>query len=335
MNTQSKLYVSLGVAAVLVAALVYQNQQVGQEQQAHSLQARSAKLPALDLTEDKVKTIDRVVIRRPSDGEEEPGEVELKKLGEEAWELTKPIAAKASATNVQSLLDNLKKLELSETIATGADSYERWGVADDKAMRATFHAGEETVFDLYLGESGSRGQMARLGASEGVYTLKGISKWLYERDAKGFRDKTIFKFDDKEVVTVKIENESGRYLFEKDGDSWKSTLAKRRRRGFASARGIEGFAKGKVDELLRAFKSLNALDFGDDVQLSDVGLDAPVATVTVELKGGTGHYELRVGATADGSNRWVVSNASPQVFSISSWAANWAVAEPEKFKDAS
>lgn len=335
MNTQSKLYVSLGVAGVLVAALVYQNRQEGQEQQAHSLQARSEGLPSLDLTEEKVESIDRVVIRRPAAGDEEATEIELTRSGEEAWDLTKPIEAKASATNVQSLLDNLKKLKLSETITSEADAYERWGVAEDKALRAVFHAGEETVFDVYLGESGSRGQMARLASSAGVYTLAGLSKWLYERDAKGFRDKTIFKFDDKEVVTVKIDNETGRYLFERDGDGWKSTLAKKRGRSFARARTIEGFAAGKVDELLRAFKSLNALDFGDDKALGDVGLEKPVATVTVELKGGTGLFELRVGATADASNRWVVSNASPQIFSISSWAANWAVAEPEKFKDAS
>ena len=56
--------------------------------------------------------------------------------------------------------------------------------------------------------------------------------------------------------------------------------------------------------MLRAYKALNADDFGDGKSLADTGLDKPEATVTISLKDGAGTYTLLVGKTATGRNRW-------------------------------
>jgi hypothetical protein len=84
--------------------------------------------------------------------------------------------------------------------------------------------------------------------------------------------------------------------------------------------------------LLRAYKALSAIDFGDDKQPADVGLATPEATVTIDLKGGTGKNVLKVGKTAEGTNRWAMTNGSDQIYSISSWSSDWATADAKKFQ---
>jgi hypothetical protein len=201
-------------------------------------------------------------------------------------------------------------------------------VSDQKGLHATFFKGEENVFDVYFGENGSRGQMTRLGKQDGVYAIKGFSKWLYERDANGWRDKSMLKFDDKEVVKVEIQNANGAFVFDKAGEGWTGKHGKQA----ASAKPIEKFQASKVDDLLRAYKALSAMDFGDGKQPADVGLATPTATVTVELKGGTGVHVLEVGNVAEGTNRWAMTNGSDQIYSISSWSADWATADAKKFQ---
>ena len=51
--------------------------------------------------------------------------------------------------------------------------------------------------------------------------------------------------------------------------------------------------------MLRAFKALNADDFGDGKSLADTGLDKPEATVTVQLKDDAEAHELLVGKRVD------------------------------------
>jgi Domain of unknown function (DUF4340) len=65
-----------------------------------------------------------------------------------------------------------------------------------------------------------------------------------------------------------------------------------------------------------------------------VGLDKPVASVKIELTGGKGVHVLQVGNTAEGTNRWAKTNGSDQIYSVSSWSADWATAEPSKFQQA-
>ena len=178
-----------------------------------------------------------------------------------------PAKAKANASNVKSLLENLPKLSLSEAINESKDEYDRWGVSDEKALHATFFKGQDIVFDVYFGENGSRGQMTRLAKQDGVYAIKGFSKWLYERDAKGWRDKSMLKFDDKEVVKVQIQNPNGVFVFDKAGEGWTGKHGK----AVAQAKPIDKFQSSKVDDLLRAYKALAAIDFGDGKQPADVG----------------------------------------------------------------
>ena len=74
---------------------------------------------------------------------------------------------------------------------------------------------------------------------------------------------------------------------------------------------------------------------GDEfvILLGDVGLDEPTATVSIKLGADNGSYELLVGDNAEGKNRWVKTPSDSQIYSISSWAGDWATANVDKFQE--
>lgn len=345
MDSSKKLYISLAVLVALGFGLLLQNKSKKQEAKTYSYEAKVADLPKLEISEDTKKAIDRIELvvpkepKKDKDGEPEseptpadltPDHFVLVKQGEEQWALQEPGSFKANASNVQSLLDNLVKLKVVESVASGTDTYERWGVTDAKALHVVAKKGAETVIDAYFGEDGSRGQMLRLAGKDGVFAANGYSRFSYNKDLKGWRDKTIFKFEDAQVAKLTVKNENGEFAFTKQDDKWTSLFTAA---GAKAGAPIERFKDTKVGDLLRAYKALNAADFGDDKQPDAVHLNPPLASVTVELKDGGAKHELLVGDTAEGGTRYVKTADNAQIYTVSSWAGDWAIAGVDKFQE--
>jgi hypothetical protein len=327
MPTDKKLVFALIVLAAMGGAVYLQKQKQRADSAAHSLEGAAASLPKIAITDDDIKKIDRVELTRPSahDGGA-PESIALVKKGEEDWDLEKPRSAKGNASNVKSMIDDLKRLEVKELIDSSKDSYAKYKVSDDKALHAVFYKGKDVALDAYFGEDGSRGQMTRLGGKDGVFAVKGYSSYLFNKDASSWRDKTIFKFEEKDVTKVSLQNENGVFAFEKAGEDWKAKQGKKE-----ADKDLEKFDKSKLESLVRAFKALSAADFGDDKKPEDTGLAEPKATLVFDLKDGS-KYTLTMGGTAEASNRWVKKAGSDQIFTISSWAGDWATANADKFQ---
>jgi hypothetical protein len=330
MTADNKLYAALGILAVLGGALFFANKKEKEEEATYTLSGQAAQLPKITVTEDDVKAIDKIVITKA--GGEDGGagtEVELVKKGED-WRVARPTDALANQANVKSLLDNIKSLKVSELIDSGKTSYEKFKLADTQGLHAVFSKGGTTVLDMRFGENGGRGQMTRIAGKDGVYAIKGYSSYLYDRELKGWRDTTLFKFEDTAVTSAVITNEHGTFNFEKSGTAF---TGKFKPKG-GGAKDIEKFDPAKVNDFLRAYKSLNADGFADkDKTPKDLGLEPPSATVVITLSDGA-KRELKVGSTAEGTARWVQASGVTDLVSISSWAAEWALAEPKKFQKA-
>lgn len=333
MTSDTKLYLALGVLVVLGGAYYLQSEKRAEEAAEHSYAAKAADLPEIKVTDDDIKKIDKVVIETPAeegDDDKEKKEAQkhvLIKDGEE-WKLEEPVKALANKANVESLLKNLKSLEPKELITEDPKEFEKYELSDKQAVHATFYKGKDAAYEFWFGKRGGIGQMTRIKGHKGGYALDGYSSYLYTRDTKGWRDLTIFKFDEKKAKSVDIENEHGKFAFVKEGDSW---TAKHQKSKLAPPTALKDFDPKKVDDMLRAFKALNANAFGDDKQPSDVGLAEPVASVVITLEDGA-KRELSVGSNAEGTSRWVKTAGNDQIYSISSWAGDWTTAEPSKFQ---
>lgn len=335
LSSDKKLYVSLGVLAVLGGALYYQNQSAAADRKAHTYEGMTD-LPSVSITEEDTKALTRVVIEQPAkeakDGEEAAGPTKhvLVKDGD-TWRLEEPRKASANQANVESLLKNLTTLKVKERLSSGGDAqaaYTQYDLTDDKAVHATFFAGDDKKYEFWFGKGGGRGQTARWDGAEGVFVVDGYSSFLYTRDTKGWRDLSIFKFEQDNVTSVTIDNEHGAFEFKKDGDDWSAKFKKAKA---PAATKIKDFEKGKLEDMLRAYKSLNANGFGDDKQPAEVGLDTPLATVVIQLEDGA-QRKLVFGSNSEGSSRWAQVPEKDPIYTVSSWASDWAFAEESKFQ---
>lgn len=330
MKTEYRIYVALAILALLGIGLYVTQKKQKESFASHSATAASADLPTIGVPKDDVEKITKVEIKNA-----DKGEVVLEKKGD-AWELVKPVSAKANTANVRSLLDNMKELKLKESIDRTSATYGQYELTDEKAVHVVAYKGGEKALDLFLGKSGSRGQMARVGGQEGVYIAGGYSSYLYTREPKNWRETSILKFEDENAIQVEVENKNGKFSFSKNEDKWSGTFAPRDKKGKLETPGKkwEKFDEGKVKDLLRAYKNLNAEDFGDEK--SDTGLDAAVengGVIRVVLKDNAGDHRVKVGKASKASSRFATKEGGDgTIYVLSSWSADWAVAEPKKFE---
>ena len=304
------------IGVVVLAALAGGVYKVAKDDQAKgTATTTSAELPEL-----KVDDVDKISIQNA-----DKAEVVLEKKGENTWVLVKPVEAPANQTNVKSLIDNLKELKAKESIvAEPTDEVKKeYQFEPSKAVHVVAYKGGEKKLDMQFGKSGARGQMAMVEGKPGIYAVTGYSSYLYTRETKGWRDGEIFKFDDANATQMTIEGKHGTLSFTKGDDKWAGT-----HKGQAIAR----FDEDKVKDALRAFKSLNAVDFGDAKTAADTGLDAPEATVTIQLKDGAGKYVLKVGKTSSGTSRYAQKEGNDTVYVIPQYTADWALGEVSKFQ---
>ena len=273
----------------------------------------SAELPDLKISDD----IDKITITNA-----EKGDTVLEKKGDK-WLITKPVEAPANQANVKQLLDNMKELKAKEVIAAAPsdDQKKEFQFEKDKAVHVVAQKGSDKKLDATFGKSGARGQMAMVEGKPGIYVVSGYSSYLYAREPKGWRDTEIFKFDDANASQVTIANKNGTFSFTK-GDKWAGTF---------KDKPIAEFDDEKVKDAVRAFKALNAEDFGDGKSPADTGLDNPEGTVTINLKDNAGKYVLKVGKTSSGTSRYAQKEGDATIFVIPQYTADWALAEPAKF----
>lgn len=331
MKTEHRIYVAIAILLALGGGWYATNQKKQKDIAAHSAPSSTTDLPTIAVSKDDVEAITKIEVKNA-----DKGSVTLEKKGD-AWELTAPVKAKANAANIRSLLDNLKEVKVKESIDRGTGTYKQYELDDEKGVHVTAFKGDGKVFDGYFGKSGSRGQLARIGGKDGVWVVNGYSPFLYTREVKNWRETSILKFEDANVIQASVTNPNGLFSFSLNDGKWSSSYTKRDKDGKLNdkpEKKWEKFDEGKVKEMLRAFKSLTAEDFGDDK--SDTGLDAAETNggvIQVKLKDNAGDITVKVGKTNKGTSRFAIKEGGDgTVYVISSWSADWATAKADKFE---
>ncbi len=241
------------------------------------------------------------------------------------WELAKPVKAEANQQTAKDLANNLKDLKVDAKINLILDD----AVRKDKQLDAA-HAvhvvawkGGDKKIDEFFGKSGSAGQLVVVADKpDAVWAAKGYSSTLYSKDAKDFRNKEIAHFDDASATQATIANTHGAFSFAKSGDKWTATFDRK---------ALAHLDEEKIKDMLRAYKGLNAEDFGDGKSLEETGLDKPDARVSITLKDDKA-IELLVGKISTGTNRWAKRADSDIIYQVPGFAADWVTSDVSKYQ---
>ncbi len=394
MKPEQKIAGAVAVLLALGGAFYFTRDSAKAEREAHSGASTKSDLPNITVVKEEADKITKLEFKS---GDKE--QIVLEKKGD-AWEITKPIQAKANKNDIKSLLDGLKDLKTKDVIDRTTAGYEQYDVSDGKGVHFVAYKGGDKAIDVIFGKSGTRGQMVRVVGTDGIWIADGYQSHLYTKEVKNWRDKSIVEFEEANVASVEIENENGKYIFTKAGDNWSGTFkdsgkpkkkeedkkddakadkkddkAEPKKDGDKkdekkpeakkddakkdegdkkpeakkdepkkdegekkpSKDGWEKFDGKKVEDMLRAFKKLNAIDFADagaETGLEDTAkaaTDGGPAKVTITFKDGKS-VVIYVGKTQKGTNRFVKKTDDATVWVISSWSADWATAEPSKFE---
>ncbi len=326
--SRDKLIIVGVVVLGLLGFLVYQ--QTKKDESLGQPTVATKDYPVVSAPED----VDKISITNGDKGEvvlqKEPGPAGADADGgaDGVWKLVKPVAAMANQQTAKDIVANLKKLKVDSQVNLKLDDE----VKKDKNLDALHGVhvvawkGADKKVDETFGKSGPVGQLVMVAAQpDKVWAIStkedAYSAYLYTKDAKDYRDKEIFKFDDANVASVTITNSHGTLSFTK-GDKWVGTLDKK---------DIPNFSEDKLKDMLKTYKALSADDFGDNKTLADTGLDKPDATLSIVLKDGAGKYDLLLGKTATGSNHWAKRPGDEAIFQLTPSTSDWLSSDASKF----
>ncbi|MEQ9324717.1 MAG: DUF4340 domain-containing protein [Polyangiaceae bacterium] len=329
MKAEQKLYAAVGAVVILAIAAYMVTKDKKEDLAEHTVSA-AKDLPAIKVSKEDADKITKLVLKN-KDAEA----VTLEKKGDQ-WEVTAPLSAPADQNAIKSVVENIQKLEVKAKIADTADVHEKYELTADAGLHAQVFKGDEKILDMVFGKKGSRGQMAKMaGDDPTVYAVDGFSSFNWAKELKGWRDKTIFEFEDGNVIAAEIENKNGKFSFTKEGEEFNAVFYARKGDDLAAkGKDIDRFDPAKIKDMLRAYKNLKATDFAADGD--DTGVDAPMeegGVIRFTMKDEDAPSKIAtVGKKQTGSNRYLVKEGGDTVFVVTSWAADWATAEVEKFQ---
>jgi hypothetical protein len=302
-------------------------------------------LPTISFGAEVAATINKIELT-----ESQPrATITLEKKGG-SWRVASPVDVKASDSKVSELLENLRNLKITEAVDKGIYAFDLYELTDAVAFHVVAWSGDRKVSDLYFGKSDTLKRFVRIAGAPGVFAVAnsgsgGYSGFLYTRGLRSWRETSILEFGENDADEVEVTNKSGRFTFVRNGDHWSGSLATRDAHGKLGAQGDAWtkFDGTKVTDLLRAFKSLSADDFGDEAQRAQSGVDQAEETggvLRIRLSGGRGDRTLRVGKISTNKGRWAIAGSrwaildggDGTLYALAPWTAGWATADAHAFE---
>ena len=212
----------------------------------------------------------------------------------------------ADASLVTDLVSALADSGLStEVVARSAGSHARLGVDTLAGHRFRVLKGDRVLVDLVVGNQGRAYQTAyvRQLDHDEVYLLRGRLATMLDRNAEGWRDRTIATVTPDSVAALRIERGRRAVSLARVEGRW--------RVGNAPA------DSAAVARVLGALSDLAAAGFASDSEAGALDFARPDRRLLVMNARGDTLLALAVDSTASGI--WVRRGAGPTVFRLDAW----------------
>ncbi len=246
----------------------------------------------------------------------------LKKDG--TWKLLEPIAAAADEQAAKTAAEKLEQLEFGSLVTDQPARHADLELAEDRAVKVVGSDKDGKVLvELLVGKAAGSQTMVRQPGKNDVWQVQGAIKYLFAKDAKAWREKTIAAIKREDITEISLSGPDGKVTLveekvEGKPSTWRATsttvpLA------LVDAEVMQGIVSGLT--------SLRASDFADGVSLADAGLEPPSAKqVSVKLKDGK-TITITLGK-AKGDDYYVRSNLAPEVFLVRKFGIERLLSKP-------
>jgi hypothetical protein len=228
------------------------------------------------------------------------------------WMVTSPIHGTANSTFVSQLLGGLKKFKVGSLVSSNPEKQSLFQVdSTGTTLTVTDRSGKSV--SMILGKTGPSFSdiYVRQINSNDVFLGEGIEMWSLNREAKDWRDKTIFKTVSDSIKALTIAYAGKNFSLQKDSTLWMA--------------GNDTLESSHMSSFVASLSNLNAEDFIDSIP--------PLATQPL-------HIELQQPERVaidfypqlpDSAKYIVRSTKTDQTFLVNKWAVSNLLRPLEKF----
>ena len=187
--------VVLGAGGILVTRSPEKGQRIGPPPRPIPA-LKAAEISKLELATDKQE---RISLEKTADG----------------WHEKAPVDWPADPSAAKSLTEALEKLAFHDEVTETAAKHAELGVEENKASRVTVKgAGDKIIADLLIGKALGGFTMVRVAGKNEVWQATHLQPYLINRDAKGWRDHTIFDFKADQADKITIASPGSKLVLE-------------------------------------------------------------------------------------------------------------------------
>ena len=255
----------------------------------------------------------------------------IKKDGDK-YRVTEPANYPADEAAAKGLFEGVEKMEFGTIVTDQKAKQGEYDVADT-GLKVAVKKGDKVLADLIIGKSEGGGTMVRAAGKDDVWLMSGAARFVFDKPAADWRDKSLTTFDANNAETLEIKSKTGGTIKlkkppKKDGgapgdDTWAIT---------ESPVKIDKPDTTVPSGIVSTMATWKATDFADNAKPEETGLANPALTVTVGLKDGKKITAL-IG-NKKGDEDWYVKNAdAPQVFTVKKYNIERVNKRPVDFKD--
>jgi hypothetical protein len=245
------------------------------------------------------------------------------------YSVTAPVAYAADETTVKAAFDAIVKMDVSDLVTDNKAKHAEFEV-DDKGVHVVAKKGATVLADIVVGKTTGPGTMVRLTGKDQIWQASGVNKYTFDRTPADWREKSITTFTAADAEQIELATkDGGKATVKKTGakvgsdDKWEVVQ---------STVKIDKLDDSIPNNIVQALSAWKANDFGDGVKPADVGLEPPLLTVTVSLKGGKKVTALLGNKKAE-DEIYVKTPESPQVFIVKKYNVDRIQKRPIELRD--
>jgi len=294
-----KLLISLGIAVVLIAVIIFQRMDFT------SGVSEPGKLQS---------PADLITVKA------EGYSLKLSKTGDK-W-LINEQGYPADSDQVSDIEKKISEIKLLDLVSEKG-YFDKYDLTEEKGVEVTASAGGKQLRKLLIGKQGLTGNQVyvRIDDAKEVYLASGVTAAEFKPEADTLRERKIFDVKGDELLSFSIKYAGKEYTFTKAADKKEEKAAKTEEGKTPAPEKFIWICKGyesmelnesMINNIIHSFGPLRASTFPEKSDKGNV-------ICTVKLKAAGGDYEFNVYNRKDKEMYYASSPSSPYLFTLGGW----------------
>ena len=227
------------------------------------------------------------------------------------WQVTQPITAAASESEVSGITSALGQMEVGRVVDENPTNLNDYGLSNPRIQIDFKAAGDKDYKKLLVGDKSPTGSdvFAKRNDDKQVFLIPSFQETSFNRTTFDLREKSVLKFDREKIDGIDVTSSGKTLTVAKEGGDWKITKPVQTKADFGSVEGLVGRLQSVQ------MKSIVA-DNPPAADLKKYGLDRPEATVN--LSAGSTRATLLIGGKAEDNTIYARDASRPAVVTVES-----------------